>query len=82
MFYSFNKTIQQQHLKRKLSYGIPTIFFTSLRKKFNMFHEDFKYPISNNLQFIENNYLESSKRVKKRNLNFICPLMRINLYLY
>ena len=47
------------------SFGIPTIFFTSLRKKFNMFHEDFQYPILNDLNYIENNYLESSNLVKK-----------------
>lgn len=55
------------------SYAIPTIFFTSLQKKFNMFYEDFKYPVVNDLQLIENNYLECSKRVKKWQSKFYSP---------
>ena len=38
-----------------------------------MFYEDFKYPVVNDLQFIENNYLENSKRVKKWQSKFYSP---------
>ena len=47
------------------SFGIPTIFFTSLQSKYNMFQRDFHYPILNDLNYIENNYLASSNIVKK-----------------
>ena len=38
-----------------------------------MFYEDFKYPVVNDLQLIENNYLECSKRVKKLASKFYSP---------
>ena len=47
------------------SFGIPSIFFTSLKSKYNMFYRDFQYPILNDLNYIENNYLASSNLVKK-----------------
>ena len=44
--------------------GIPTLFLTSLQSDFNMFNKDFKYPLKNNLEYIENNYSECSALVK------------------
>jgi len=46
------------------SVGIPTIFLTSLQNDFNMFNKDFKYPLKNDLEYIENNYSEYSALVK------------------
>jgi len=46
------------------SVGIPTLFLTSLQSDFNMFNKDFKYPLKNDLEYIENNYFECSALVK------------------
>ena len=46
------------------SVGLPTIFLTSLQNDFNMFNKDFKYPLKNDLEYIENNYSEYSALVK------------------
>ena len=47
------------------SVGIPTLFLTSLQNDFNMFSTDFYYPLKNDLIYMENNYSECSKLVKK-----------------
>jgi len=46
------------------SFGIPTIFLTSLKKDFNMFSTDFSYPLENNLDYIVKYYLDNTLIVK------------------
>ena len=47
------------------NFGIPTIFLNPLKENFNMFETDFYYPLKNDLNYIEQHYLECSDLVRK-----------------
>ena len=52
-------------------FGIPTIFLKSLSHQFDMFKTDFHYPVINDLEAIETNYISNSLKVIDWQKNFI-----------
>lgn len=60
---SFHLTAYSTTTFECASLGIPTVFLTSLIEDFNMFNNDFDYPLNKNLDDIYNNYTECSEKV-------------------
>jgi hypothetical protein len=52
--------------------GIPTVFLKSLENEFDMFVNEFKYPLESNFDMVINNYSKYSLKVKEWAEGFYC----------